>query len=205
MENHLDYINMLKILIGKFETGPREQVGAAPTQDLVDWLNGSMDLFCNAKEWLQIVGAVEAVDSKPDPLLWEKMAKHARTLATILCRVSELEGSLRPSNPAAFQESFLQWSWTEKISQLPQESAVLHDAGGLQAANLDEKLSQARLKLSQATKNMHWPDTEDSWKADLAKDAQLEDVLAISNYQQVRKVFAGIHYIYIWHLTYDIY
>ena len=119
----------------------------------------------------------------------------------------ELEDSLLPSNPQALQDSFLQWSWTKKVSQLLQESEVLHDAGGLEAAKLEEKLSQARLKLSQATKNMHWADSEISWRADLAKDAGLEDILAqaqadrslcsldgaaienaISNYQQVGRV-----------------
>lgn len=207
MENHVGYISMLKILIGKFEQGPKEQVGAAPAGDLVDWLNGSLDTFCNVKEWFQVVGAVKAVDSKPDPTLWEKMAKQARALAMILRRVLELEDSLRPSNPAALQDSFLQWSWTKKASQLLQESEVLHDAGGLEAAKLEEKLAQARLKLSQATKNMHWADSEISWRADLAKDAGLEDILAqaqadrslcsldgaaienaISNYQQVGRV-----------------
>lgn len=207
MENHLGYINMLKILIGKFEHGPKEQVGASPTKDLVDWLNGSLDTFCNAKEWFQLVGAVKAVDSKPDQALWEKMAKQARALAMILRRVLELEDSLRPSNPAALQDSFLQWSWTKKVSELLQESHVLHDAGGLEAAKLAEKLSQARLKLSQVTKNMHWADSEISWRADLPKNAGLEDILAqaqadrslcsldgagiensISNYQQVGRV-----------------
>ena len=151
------------------------------------WMLATLDGFLAYRD---LAAGLRALESLPDSGAnakarkgqFENVLRGARQVHLALDRTSSCEPDL-PTEALGSCTSVAQWSISERMVSLLKTTSLI-DAVNVRAADLLAPVAEARRSLAQATGDMHDPESDISWKANLAKDASLEAVLQTAQVEE---------------------
>lgn len=177
-------VGLLKELLGKCPVSSNKALIVSQFEkDEMKWMLATLDGFGALRDFRAAVAAVAAMadsaaNSKEKKKLFEGMIRAAKLVHMCVDRCNALEPDL-PTEVLGTCKCVSAWS----ITPMMEEALQLYDfsdAVSVHATSLLNGLAEAQRAVATATRDMHKPDSESSWKNGLTDSSSVTDVLQLA-------------------------